>query len=204
VHGPYTDSDLDRLLRWLKPDVVWFPALWPETYCYTLSACLLGGWPVVATNIGAFPERLATRPWSWLVPWQNTAADWLEFFVKIRQRHFCTLKPPAPPMPVLPQLPVSALPQQYPMEWYTGPYLSELPAPKSNAFKSDEDLLLAPEFERIVSTHFRSRTEGAIAQNARGFTLRVLARARSHPMLSGVARVIPEHWQRRVKNWLSK
>ena len=39
VYGAYQERDLPGLLRWLKPDLVWFPALWPETYSYTLSAC---------------------------------------------------------------------------------------------------------------------------------------------------------------------
>src|SRR6218665_4034915 len=37
VHGAYEDPDLPGLLHWLQPDLVWFPALWPETYSYTLS-----------------------------------------------------------------------------------------------------------------------------------------------------------------------
>src|SRR6218665_231488 len=32
VHGAYEDPDLPGLLHWLQPDLVWFPALWPETY----------------------------------------------------------------------------------------------------------------------------------------------------------------------------
>lgn len=40
VHGAYAESDLRELLAWLKPDIVWFPAQWPETYSYTLSAAL--------------------------------------------------------------------------------------------------------------------------------------------------------------------
>lgn len=39
-------------------DLIWFPAQWPETYSYTLSACLLGGWPVVAPDLGAFAEKV--------------------------------------------------------------------------------------------------------------------------------------------------
>ena len=48
VHGSYEDDDLPGLLQWLQPDLVWFPAQWPETYSYTLSACLQAGLPVVA------------------------------------------------------------------------------------------------------------------------------------------------------------
>ncbi|MCL1960802.1 MAG: methyltransferase domain-containing protein [Desulfovibrionaceae bacterium] len=126
VHGRYAEADLPELLNKLQPDLVWFPAQWPETYCYVLSACLLGGWPVAATAIGAFPERLAGRPWTWLKPWDTPAAEWLAFFADIRQRYYSTGAPPEPPRPELPPLPESTLPSLPPRDWYAGPYLDGL------------------------------------------------------------------------------
>lgn len=67
VHGSYKDADLPSLLSSLKPHLIWFPGSCPETYSYTLSACLELGYPVVAPDIGSFPERLAGRQWTWLV-----------------------------------------------------------------------------------------------------------------------------------------
>ena len=96
IHGSYDDADLPALLDRLQPDVVWFPALWPETYSYTLSACLQAGVPVIAPNIGAVPERLAERPWTWLRPWSTTADEWLALLQEIRQRHFVLGEPPLP------------------------------------------------------------------------------------------------------------
>ena len=96
VHGPYADSDLPRLLERLQPDVVWFPALWPETYSYTLSACLLAGVPIIAPDLGAFPERLSQRRWSWIKPWNTTASAWLEIFEQLRSRYFLTGQEPPP------------------------------------------------------------------------------------------------------------
>lgn len=95
IHGAYQDEDLPRLLLRLKPDVVWFPAQWPETYSYTLSACLQAGVPIVAPDIGAFPERLQYRLWTWLMPWKTSAHQWRLFFTEIRTRHFMTGKGPA-------------------------------------------------------------------------------------------------------------
>lgn len=95
VHGAYQDSDLVRLLLRMKPDLVWFPAQWPETYSYTLSACLLAGVPVVAPDLGSFPERLSRRRWTWLMPWDTTPHAWLEFFLALRSRHFLTGQEPA-------------------------------------------------------------------------------------------------------------
>jgi glycosyltransferase involved in cell wall biosynthesis len=83
--GPYNKDQLPGLLRELGAQVVWFPAQWPETFSYTLSACLELGLPVVAPDLGAFPERLAGRSWSWIVPWNWDAGPMLEFFLTIRQ-----------------------------------------------------------------------------------------------------------------------
>ncbi len=88
VHGEYADKDLPGLLQALQPDLAWFPALWPETYSYTLSAALNAGLPVVAPDIGAFPERLSGRPWTWVCPWYWLSEEWVQFFEKLVTRHF--------------------------------------------------------------------------------------------------------------------
>ena len=94
VHGAYADSDLPRLLERLQPDIVWFPARWPETYSYTLSACLLAGVPIMAPDLGAFPERLSQRRWTWIKPWDTTATAWTGIFEDLRIRHFVTGQEP--------------------------------------------------------------------------------------------------------------
>lgn len=88
VHGAYDEEDLLSILQWLKPDVIWFPAQWPETYSYTLSAALQSGIPVLSSDLGAFPERLARRPLSWLLPWQTQPDAWLDFLCNIRKEYF--------------------------------------------------------------------------------------------------------------------
>jgi len=95
--GPYRNEQLPGLLREMGAHVVWFPAQWPETFSYTLSVCLELGLPVVAPDIGAFPERLAGREWSWIVPWDQDTDKVLEFFLAIRRDHFLTGIPPMPP-----------------------------------------------------------------------------------------------------------
>jgi len=197
VHGPYEDADLPQLLNWLQPDVVWFPAQWPETYCYTLSACLQDGWPVAASAIGAFSERLAGRRWTWLQPWNTPAAVWLDFFTDIRERYFRSGQSPAPPMPVLPELPASALPDMSSRDWYAGPYLAELP-------QADPPLGLTPELRDLMAAHLASNQDGGITQSARALTLQALTRARAFPLLTGIVRAIGPHRQKRVKNWLLK
>ncbi|MEG2279725.1 MAG: methyltransferase domain-containing protein [Comamonas sp.] len=96
IHGPYQDEELPLLLERLQPDVVWFPALWPETYSYTLSACLQAGLPVIAPDIGAFTERLSERPWTWLYPWNTAPEAWIQILANIRKDNFILDSPPQP------------------------------------------------------------------------------------------------------------
>lgn len=62
VLGAYELKDVDKLIADENPDFIWFPAVWAETYSYTLSVALRSGKPILAPDLGAFPERLAHRP----------------------------------------------------------------------------------------------------------------------------------------------
>ncbi len=84
VTGEYEEAELPALLAKVRPHVIWFPAQWPETYSYTLSAAIDTGLPIVATHIGAFPERLAGRPLTWLVDAEAAAEQWLATFDAVR------------------------------------------------------------------------------------------------------------------------
>lgn len=184
VHGGYKEEELPALLEWLQPDLAWFPAQWPETYSYTLSACLAAGLPIVAPDIGAFPERLAGRDWSWVMPWDASTAQWLDFFAQIRERHFIEGQ--------LPQQPAAtgSAAAQPGAAFYGDGYLQGL-QPRDQA-------LLQPLDAAFLATHRLQRQNHA----ARSGALILLAHLRSLPILRGVARRIPAHWQRRVKNWL--
>jgi GT2 family glycosyltransferase/2-polyprenyl-3-methyl-5-hydroxy-6-metoxy-1,4-benzoquinol methylase len=96
VHGRYEDTELLPKLAQLAPDLIWFPAQWPETYSYTLSAALQSGFPIVAPDFGAFGERLAGRNWTWLRPWNDSADQWLTFFETVRHAHFAAGSAPEP------------------------------------------------------------------------------------------------------------
>ena len=181
VHGAYEEEDLPSLLAWLQPDLVWFPALWPETYSYTLSASLQAGLPVVAPDLGAFAERLAGRPWSWVTPWNMSAFEWLHTFVRLREQHFSTGQPPQP----LARVAVNPT-----SDWhYNHNYLQGLPDHPAG-------MPLSHDFLRA------HRPVNANTAGARSLLLSGVIRLRSHPLLRGVARRIPQHWQTRVKNWL--
>ncbi|MDA8445927.1 methyltransferase domain-containing protein [Paracidovorax valerianellae] len=187
IHGEYEEKDLPGLLQWLEPDLVWFPAQWPETYSYTLSAALLAGLPVVVPDIGAFGERLSGRPWSWVHPWDATPAQWLAWFTDVRDRQFA--KGEAPDLeesqPTPPVLHAStAAPFRYESDYLEN---IALPAPVQPIAMAD------------LQQYLPQATPTAAAKSG---VLSAVVYLRSLPVLRGVAQRIPSHWQRRVKNWL--
>lgn len=182
VHGSYEDEDLPGLLQWLQPDLVWFPAQWPETYSYTLSASLQAGLPVVAPDLGAFPERLACRPWSWVVRWDMSAVECLDLFSTLREQHFVPHQPPQPP---------AQAGNAIVSDWhYQRDYLTAVPHAATAA-----SLPL-----QFLQDHLP--TTASASGGAKSVLLSGVVRLRSHPLLRGVAQRIPQHWQTRVKNWL--
>ena len=188
VHGAYDEKDLPGLLSWLKPDLVWFPALWPETYSYTLSACLVAGLPVVAPSIGAFAERLSGRPWSWVRAWDLEPSQWLDFFVEAREQNFVTGRPPHPTLFIDEAADQRIKPWSYDAEYFDG--LQVLPA--------------TPMPDEFLVQHRPGQATG-LAEHKKGLkqaALTSLVQLRSARLFSGVARAIPMQWQRRVKGWL--
>ena len=83
--GKYEESELANWIARIRPHVLWFPARWPETYSYTLSAAIEAGLPIVASCIGAFPERLADRPLTWLCSPDSSTSDWENTFAAVRK-----------------------------------------------------------------------------------------------------------------------
>ena len=182
VHGAYEEKDLPDLLQWLQPDVVWFPALWPETYSYTLSAALQAGLPVVVPDIGAFAERVAGRPWSWVCPWGQDEKAWARFFTTLHAEHFSPYA--APSLRAASSLRVPS--------WdYRSDYLNGI-APAKSAYIAPPDAAALANYRAKLTS----------AQGARSGVLSALVYLRSSPALRGVARAIPARWQRRIKNWL--
>lgn len=57
--GRYDEGELETLIAEAQGSAILFASPIPETYSYTLTAAMRSGLPIVATEIGAFPERLA-------------------------------------------------------------------------------------------------------------------------------------------------
>lgn len=66
--GWYDEAELPRLVSEADADAILFASPIPETYSYTLTAAMRTGLPIVATQMGAFPERLQGYPSSLLLP----------------------------------------------------------------------------------------------------------------------------------------
>lgn len=65
--GRYEASELASLIAAEDPHVLLFAARCPETYSYTLTVGLASGRPIVASDLGAFSERLTSCSISSLV-----------------------------------------------------------------------------------------------------------------------------------------
>ncbi len=114
VHGRYSDDELPQLLEKHAPDLVWFPALLPETYSYTLSAALAAGLPVAVPNLGALPERVAGRPSSWVFDWSLRPSALNDWLVDLRKDFFVGGAACAPPRGRDPQ---ALAPFRYPQDY---------------------------------------------------------------------------------------
>jgi GT2 family glycosyltransferase/glycosyltransferase involved in cell wall biosynthesis len=86
ISGKYEQQDLHQLVTRANPDLIWFPAIWPETYSYTVSeALLVASCPMLAFDIGAVGHRVRNEALGWTVPLahalsSNTALGDLVYF----------------------------------------------------------------------------------------------------------------------------
>jgi O-antigen biosynthesis protein len=186
--GPYRNENLPALLAASRPHLIWFPAVAPETYSYTLSEAIVFGTPVVAPDLGAFGERLANRPWTWICPWDQAPEQWGDFFVRLRTQ-FATGAPP----------PLAAAPsgEKY-LDWvpiYACPDERHVPMP------GQQD-----EIVRFADTHTTPQLSAMrrLSIGVRRTLLHAGLTMRSHPLLAGLVKRIPQGWQYRIRHWLVK
>jgi len=68
ITGRYSEIEAPHLIRRERPDIVFLPSVWPETWCYTLDYALAAALPVVAFDLGAIAERLRAPGLGILLP----------------------------------------------------------------------------------------------------------------------------------------
>lgn len=187
-HGPYEDERVDALLEEHKPHLIWFPVQWHETYCYALSAALRAGVPVLATDLGSFPERLAGRPMSFIKPWQTTPIEWNDCLLQIRDW-------------ILSNQSLAAADRVWHQQ-----------APEARVFLYSRDYLVGgerkvtraalPDLAQVRAWAY-PHPAGSLPLSVREQVLRMLLRIREWPGVHCVLRWVPFEWQRNIKRWFS-
>ena len=71
VLGKYDDAGLPERLRAIDADLVWFPAICPETWSYTLSRVLDAGLFPVAFDLGSIASRIRASGWGKILPMER-------------------------------------------------------------------------------------------------------------------------------------
>jgi hypothetical protein len=187
-HGSYREEDLAQLLGDLAPHVVWFPGSCPETYSYTLSACMTLGLPVVAPAVGAFSERLAGREWSWLIAPDQEPVAMGDFFNGLR----CNFMHGEAPDPVAGE-PVNAAFD------YRRDYVHEAPGAVADG-PADWTRYHRYYARRLV----RSRLPGAAGISRGMRLLGRLQRMKRHWLMSRLESRVPLDLKIRLKHWLQQ
>lgn len=70
ILGVYQENALQNLILQNKCHMSFFPALWPETYSYTLSHAFRAGLYPVAFDIGAIAERIREKNFGKVLPFE--------------------------------------------------------------------------------------------------------------------------------------
>jgi len=192
VHGAYDETDLQKILQWLKPDLLWFPAQWPETYSYTLSAGLEASLPLVAPDLGAFAERLQGRSWTWITNWHQDTSDWVVFFENIRAKNFLTGQSPGFNKPLHSPIHCNQSTVAYHKNYCPTPMIDARPSNHIELLKLIKDLRLINQKSKHTSKLIKSST------------LKALIHLRATSLLSPMAKMMPMHIQRRIKSWLRR
>jgi glycosyltransferase involved in cell wall biosynthesis len=111
--GRYATEDLHAHVCRLRPHLAWFPFMAPETHSFALSEALAHGIPVLATGIGAIPERLRGRPATWLFAPEEVTAPHIAMWLDKLRRERLETPPRWLPTDHLPPLRERFYPDEY-------------------------------------------------------------------------------------------
>ena len=184
-HGAYKNEDLQRKIKEIAPHIIWFPAQWPETYCYVLSSAMQAGLPVIAPDLGSFPERLVGRPASFVQPWNQTPEQWKNVLLQIREWMIAN--------------------SGKTLEWHNSAFCRTTYRYPESYFRPREDesksSVPAIELEKV-------RALCSVARESQHTTvkedlLRMLWRLREMPVMRRLQHMVPFDVQRKVKRLLS-
>ncbi len=183
THGQYPNSECLERLRALSPDVVWFTSQCPETYCYTLSAALKAAVPIVAPDIGAFPERLTGRPATRIVSNFQDTQTWFKTWKEIMTYPETLLNVTAP----------SVERAEIDEGFYSSRYTQGLPTTKSTTSVKVDTL------GRLV----RGTLQSSVSLNRKMRLRAFLLPLRDMRATRWLIFLIPDSLQRRIKRFFS-
>ena len=195
--GLYQDAELLELIAKIAPHLVWLPAQCPETWSYTLSAGLRAGLPVLASDLGALPERLAGRPFTRLLAHTASAQQWLAAIQELQVLTASRQSAEA-----------FAWQQQHCAGFYTATSEAEATRDQDNA--ADTSYLLAGSAEngaiKVLPLGFIQAQRLAHKQGGRWriLLLKVFYIASRWPWLARLLQYVPYRWQRRIKRAVSR
>lgn len=178
--GPYENGEASELIDSVSADVIWFPALWPETYSYTLSHALEKGLPVVVPDIGAFTERVRGRSNVATIPWNSSVETWLKFWREVKNSgELCGN-----------DAPMGGLTEQT-AEFYSASYLAKIETRPAS---------LNVQLIESIQQHYRTaEAVNTVAESV----LNLMWRLSKKPVFSRVFKWIPFDIKRAVKRRLS-
>ena len=181
-HGAYKNEELQDIIKTISPHIIWFPAQWPETYCYVLSSAMQAGLPVMASNLGSFPERLEGRPASYVQPWNQTPEQWKNVLIQIRESMIAN--------------------SGKIFEWHNSAFCKTTYRYPENYFKPKGDAtrsaVTSIELEKI-----NALCSLPASDKAKEKMLRLLWKLREMPVMRSLQRLVPFDVQRSVKRALS-
>lgn len=190
-HGTYDRERLIEKIGEIDPDVIWFPAQWHETYSYTLSEALQFGRPVVATDMGSFPERLENRPLTWVVPADHDTEQWVGLLLEVREKLITAGKR---------EWPWNDQPHLSRSEFdYRKDYLTPFQATSGAEFHQFPERARAWLFS---ANRFLDRSRSSLSR--RESALMQLFRLRETEIGKRVSKLIPGRVQRKIKRLLSR
>ncbi|UDG79560.1 GT99 family glycosyltransferase N-terminal domain-containing protein [Candidatus Steffania adelgidicola] len=194
-HGAYTSQDLEEKLNYIKPDVIWFPAQWPETYSYTLSIALEQGLPIVVPNIGAFSERVTGRKYTKIIAWNTSIKTTCEMWRSFRDDPVSFFS--SEDESSLLDISLSKRSKKFYQYNYVQPqWLRESKLERVD-YKSLLASLYSSEYVEVVPT-FSKRPQGYKEK-----LLAILWKISTHPLLALIFKLVPYRLQRRIKRLLS-
>ena len=108
VTGPYGEQEMPGLIAEQGCHLALFPAVAPETWCFTLSHALADGLPIVAFDIGAVAERLRGHAGATLLPLTTPFEKVNEQLLRIAGAEFEAKAAPEAAAPVAQPVPAAA------------------------------------------------------------------------------------------------